>query len=430
MPDAFGNLTPQEVLQNIRQQQRARFAQGMTGGPGVQFGTSLGAIFGPTIRKTLETRKARKKEEQYLMDYHGLTQDEARAKAKASIGRQFAAVRRAEDIQEAGSDVQEFIESLPPTIPADMRQGQGMLYMANRLRSMGLVTEANNLATQARTVITAAEKSAAEMENLEARTASTRASTAETLAGMEFIGTTAHGKNIIQRERYAAELRDNDRLTPEQRKIYKRAMDHLDAKMLKDEQLTPGMTEFDVLNDPVSARKLFTQLSDNAVLSSEIDTSINQLEEGLSRFDKTVWADIAAKGIGFFERYLGREPNESETDFIERITNKKALPALIAAHTRHKLTGAQMSQFEIKYLEPFLPAPNDPVPLMISKLKALKQYTQLENTARIEMAQGGFTSTFFSNSEQSESGGSREGTLSGSQRLEAELRRREQEAGQ
>ena len=91
MPDSFGFETPQEAIARVRE----RFSEQQTdlgrtalgSSPGGQAGIALGQIFGPSIRKSLETRSARRSEAERLVRETGLSKQEARARAKQRASR-------------------------------------------------------------------------------------------------------------------------------------------------------------------------------------------------------------------------------------------------------------------------------------------------------------------------------------------------------
>ncbi len=404
MPDAYGNPTPQEVYAAIQKQSAQNFYRAQaTGDPAVQFGASLAAIFGNPLKTEIDTRRARKAEAARLMKTQGLTEEEAKEEAKASVGRDRAEVRRAKQVQEATGEVQEFIDSLPAEIPLDMRTAQGKLMLSNRMRSMGLTTEANNLATEANNEIIAAQQAALERDNLLSRTEasrasadSSRASAAKTRAEMPYVGTTSFQQNVMAKEQIIAQLNDpNTQLTPEQRDSLLRAKGHLEAKIHKDSTIV-GRTESDIKNDPVLMRKLFSDISDKQVLLNELHAAEEMLMD-LDSFDSSVWAGLTKDFLGFAENYFGRKPSESEREFMDRIIDKEGRPTIIAAKIRHSLTGAQMSAFEIVYLQPFLPSPEDSVQEMVGKMRVIKEYTQLDVDTRMELFRNGLTEKFLSN---------------------------------
>jgi len=390
MPDAFGNPTPQEVLADMREQFQKRTIIAQQGGPGAQAGQSLANIFAPAIRKTLDTREARQNEATRLMRTQGLTREQATAEAKETIGREFSEVRQAKAVQEAGSEMQRFMDGLPNSIPSDMRQAQGMLFMSNRLRSLGLTTQANNMASQASAAITAAEDRALKIADLKAQTRARQEGTENKIAERPFIGTTEFQKNVMKKEQIIAKLQDpRSQLEPEERESLMRSKGHLEAKILKDETLV-GRTAEDVRGDPVLMRKLFFDISDKEVLLANLNEADQALSE-LDSFDSTVWANWKKDTIAFSEKWFGRTPTETEREFMDRIIEKQGKPSIIAAKIRHSLTGAQMSAFEIQYLTPFLPSPGDSPQQMRAKMRVVKDYTQLDRDVRLQMFQQGLT---------------------------------------
>lgn len=398
MPDQFGNLTPQEVIAGIQQRSRQSFAQAQaTGGPGAKAGASLAAIFGGPIRTTIDTREARKQEATRLMRVKGISREQAQDEAKQTIGRERTEVRQARRIQDATSEMQEFIAGLDTDIPIGVRQAQGKLFLSNRMRNMGMVTQANALANQAQEDMKAEELRSAELDNLRARTRSSGASADVSEAELPFVGATPFLEDVLQLELTEGQLNDpQSQLTQFQRDQLMRRKGHLEARIYKNEQLPPGKTEHDVRNDPALMRKLFSELSDSQVLIANIDESIAQLGD-LDSFDSTVWAGYAKDSLGAMERWFGRKPDEGEREFMDRIIEKEGKPTIIAAKIRHALTGAQMSAFEIVFLTPFLPSPDDSPTEMIGKMRVVRDYTQLDVDTRKQMFQMGMTSSMLEN---------------------------------
>lgn len=397
MPDAYGNPTPQEVIADIQNSSREQFLLAQKhGGAGVKAGASLAAIFGGAIKTTLDTRSARKEEATRLMRTQGLSRETAEEQAKATVGRDRAEVRRAKQIQEATGDMQTFMDGLPTHIPRDMRMAQAKLMLSNRMRNMGLTAEANSMAQQANQEMIAAEQAQLDRENLKARTRASEASADKTEAEIPFVGTSTFMQNVMQKEQIIARLNDpNTQLTPEQRGSLQRAKGHLEAKILKDETIT-GRTAEDVRNDPTLMRKLFSEISDSSVLLAEINEAESMLSD-LDSFDSTVWASMGKDFIGFGEKWFGRKPTESEQEFMDRIIDKEGRPTILAAKIRHSLTGAQMSAFEIVFLQPFLPGPEDSVQEIRGKLNVIKQYTQIDVDTRMELFRNGLTEMFLQN---------------------------------
>jgi hypothetical protein len=394
MPDAFGNPTPLETLQTIRDKNREQFniAQA-SGSPGRQLGSSLGAIFGGSLRKTLETRGARKDETIRLMRTQGLSEEAAREQAKATIGREFSQVRKAKKIEEAQTDMAAFMEDLPDELPEDQRRAAGMLFLSNRMRSMGLVTQANDMATKASIAAQAAEDRALRTRKLKADIAGSELTAEEKARALPFVGASTFMQNVIQKEQIIGKLNDpNSQLSAQDREALMRAKGHLEAKILKDETLV-GRTAEDVRNDPVLMRKLFGEVADNQVLVNNIDESMAMLRD-LDKLEATAFAGLGKDFLGFAERWFGRKPSETEQQFMERVQAKEGKAALVAAKVRHSLTGAQMSAFEIGFLAPFLPDPADPVSVQISKLRIVREYTQLDTDTRMQLFQQGLTETW------------------------------------
>lgn len=404
MPDAFGNKTPQEVLAGFREENfRRNQLANQSGSTGAQAGQALANIFAPTINKTIDTRAARAAEATRLQKTLGYSKEQADAEARQTIGRDRTEVRQAKSIQEAGSEMQQFMDGLPAAIPSDMRQAQGMLFMSNRLRSLGLTVQANNMAAQASAAITAAEDRALKIKDLKASIRSKDTASEIREAELPFVGATTFLQNVMKKEQIIAQLQDpSSQLEPGEREALMRSKGHLEAKILKDETIT-GRTAEDVRGDPVLQRKLFLDISDKEVLLANLAEADVALA-GLDDFDASVWANYQKDALAFMENWLGRTPDESEREFMDRIIEKQGKPSIIAAKIRHSLTGAQMSAFEIQYLTPFLPSPTDSVQQMRSKMRVVRDYTQLDRDTRLEMFRQGLTIPMLNRNMQSGAG--------------------------
>lgn len=396
MPDVYGNKTPQEVIQEMQYSSRKYFQQAQaSGSPGVQAGASLAAIFGGPIKKTIDTRQARKAEVTRLMKTQGMSEEQAWEQARATIGREHAEVRKAKVLQQAAGEVPEFVASLPAEVPSDMKNAYGMLFLSDRMRSLGMNTEATNLSVQANELIAKAEQAALERENLKARTRASNVGADLKEAQIPYVGVTDFQKNILERNRILAKLEDpNSQLTKAERDRNMYAKGMLEAKIIKDSTLI-GRTEEDVRADVTLARKLFADVADNNVLVANIDESLAQLGD-LSNFEETYWANAGKDLLGFLHSTFGRQPSESEAQFMKRVQEKEGMASLIAAKVRHALTGAQMSAFEIGYLTPFLPSPDDDVNTIRNKLGIVRAYTQLDTDIRMQMFQQGMLATWAS----------------------------------
>ena len=138
MADIFGFETSEEALSRVRNrfaESRARVSSmGRSATPGQQLGSSLAAIFGPTVQKALDTRTARKEERQRLMDTQGLSEADAKKEAANSIRPEFREVRRAKAFEEIGSTGAAVVDDLITRGVPEMRA-----------RATGVVTSAPSI---------------------------------------------------------------------------------------------------------------------------------------------------------------------------------------------------------------------------------------------------------------------------------------------
>lgn len=272
-------------------------------------------------------------------------------------------------------------------MPVERANAIGMMQTARRLQELGFSKEAWDLRQVGLTQMKAARDTAQARRKLEGEI---RYKDEQT----ENLGLTDFRKNSVQREELAAQLEAaGPEMSAQERASLARQIGWLDAKLLKDTAIT-GKTEWDMRNDPVFLRNQFKEVMDLDVLLANIDATeelLNLRGEG----EETWWAKQKADFLGFAENYLGRSPTESEREFRARVMDPVSRMTLLAAKIRHALTGAQMSHFEIKYLEPFLPSPNDSEYVIRQKLASVRGYLQLERDVRSKMFESGETENFF-----------------------------------
>jgi len=378
MPDVFGQATPQEVLQQQRenvQSSRAAFAKTAGGqGSGGQAGLALGAIFGGVIRKGLDTRRDRKDEVVRLMK-EGMTEDEAKAQAKDTIGFGTSAGRRAKRVEEATRSATEVMAKVSAVAGPQRAQAVGNLMVSQELRKIGMHAEATALSQEAAVLIQADDE----------RLLGVRKAKAETRGAeidVELKGATSFRQNQLQREMLLGKLANPDN-TPAENERINVQIGELDAKIDKDSTIV-GRSAHDVANDPTAMRQLFTDFTTDLVLLEGLDLADSSLDD-LSTYEATILGAGEARFRAFLEKTFGIEPSESSAAFIDRIVASKGIATLVAAKIRHSLTGAQMSQFEIEFLKPFLPSPGDSRTMMKAKIAAVRAYTQQSADIRLQL---------------------------------------------
>ena len=212
MPDQFGFETVREVNQRMRAERAARSQQAIqSGSEGIQAGQALANIFGGTIRKTLETRGARKTEAERLVSETGMSQVEAREQAKQNISRDFNQVRRAKQIQTAQQASASIVQKLTPIVGAAEAQATAMIDIAAKLRAIpGLETEATRLTIEAGKIREAEELRKLNLSKLKADLRSTEVSTEKTEEEIEQVGKTGIGKLLDEREVLIANIDDSE----------------------------------------------------------------------------------------------------------------------------------------------------------------------------------------------------------------------------
>ncbi len=370
MPDVFGQETPAEALAKVRlasRDSRAAFSKTAAGqSAGGQAGTSLGAIFGGTISKGLQTHKDRQTEAKRLMTEQGLTQDQAKAQAKKNVSFGFSSVRKAETMQKIMTSAQEVMAKIAPIVGPLRTQAVGKLMVAESLRKVGKKTEAAVMSQEAAVLLMTDDARLVEKRKLKAV-----ADLAEKNVGLA--GTTGFRQNQLQRELLLGQLALPDKTDEEKERLSVQIGD-LDSKILKDKTIV-GRSQFDVGNDPVAMRKLFEAFTTDIVLLEGLSLAKLAMND-INAYEASFLGQAEARFRGFLEHKFAIEPSESSKDFMDRVIKSQGIPTLVAAKIRHSLTGAQMSEFEIKFLEPFLPAPNDSKQTVLAKIAAVEAYTQ------------------------------------------------------
>ena len=382
MPDMFGFETPTEARQRIFQEMQERQQQQLQSGgqsPGNRVGVALSQIFGPMVKKTLETR-ADRKDLQAQLEAQGLSPEAAKAQAKASLTRDFSAARRAESLQNAQSEIGPMIDSLTPEVGPERAQATAMLYMSRKLRATGMHKEANELSLQAGQIMKDADIQDLKIKELKVGIASDELGMIKTGQEIDRAGQTSFMDLVDKREVLMAQVAGSK--SPDERASYQRQLGAIEAKIAKDTAVT-GRTEFD-FPDKVFVRQQATEILDSTLLNERLGMADEALND-LSAFEASAPARWGVAGLSFMESYFSREPSESEKDFINRVVKAQGGSAYVAAQVRHALTGAQMSQFEIEYLTPFLPGPGDNKSKMKAKIAALRSYTQLDIDTRTSM---------------------------------------------
>src|SRR5690606_23415430 len=265
---------------------------------------------------------------------------------------EFAEVRRAKAIQEASGKSNDLMFELAQAgVPAERARAIGMLSMAQRLRAIGMSSEATNLSLQATELLTQAEERISKLADV-------KAGTAKTLAETEQVGVSPFQKQLNNREQLIAQRAVED--DPEKLAALERQIGALDAKIIKDTALT-GTTEFDLLRlgeDPSFARQQMGHVIDETILNQQLDLA-KEFVEGTTTFDQSWLARVGAGGIGFMQSTFGIDPSENLKEFETRVKNTNAGMTYVSAQIRHALTGAAMSAQEAVLLTPFLPEVKD-----------------------------------------------------------------------
>ena len=184
MPDAFGFRTPDEVSKELRERfmaQQIQMAQVGGQNPGARVGRALSALFAPTVRKMLDTRSARQAERKRLMAEGGMSEEEAKRVAKATVSPQFREVRQAAKMQEFAADGNDLIESFTSQGMDPIRAtALAQLAVAQKLAAQGFDKEASQLRLTAQDALNKEMERVMGLDKLSADTDNTRANTLRT----------------------------------------------------------------------------------------------------------------------------------------------------------------------------------------------------------------------------------------------------------
>jgi hypothetical protein len=309
------------------------------------------------------------------MKQEGLTEDEAKAKARGTIGFGTSDARKAERMQKATASVTDVMARISPVAGPQRAQAVGNLMMSQELRKIGMHAEAARLAQDAALLI----------QEDDARLLGVREAKAKTVTAereSEIVGATSFRQNQLQRELLLGKLA-NPENTPAENERINVQIGELDAKIDKDTAIV-GRTQQDVADDPTAMRQLFSDFTTDLVLLEGLDLADSSLDD-LSTYEATILGAGEARFRAFLEKIFGIEPDETSAAFIARIVASKGIATLVAAKIRHSLTGAQMSQFEIEFLKPFLPSPGDSRTMMKAKIAAVRAYTQQSADIRLQL---------------------------------------------
>lgn len=399
MPDAFGNLTPDEASALIRQQfadQRAAFAETpLARTPGGQAGASLGAIFGGTIRKSLETRGRRKTETERLVEETGISRGEARALAKENIPRDFNEIAKAKKIAGARSVAQQvFQDAVDAGSTEATARSNSMFVMADQLNELGFRDEGAAMTQQATQIAQEEELRVLGIEEIKVGIASTRGATAQQ-------GATPLTR--LQEKRATAELALDGETDPNKVADLERNIREINQQIEAD-AFKSGLTEAD---ERAAAAGSLTKTVKGKLQQSVID-SANQLglltsigetfePEFLQFVGKTqarITELLDASGIinpsKEAKRFLARQ-----TAFQRNSINSLNLYIKL-------ITGAQMSNAEADRLRKGIPDPerDGPTKFISKYIETIRQTMAVAARANAVLRDGtfGLLPTTFKNS--------------------------------
>jgi hypothetical protein len=252
----------------------------------------------------------------------------------------------------------------------DVEQAQAltMVQTARRLRQLGYTTEAGQLYNRG-------------LESLKAHrdTVMTRE---KMIRETENIGDTGLVNEQEERAILEAQLASGD-LDEATAYDTERRIGEIDASILKRIAIV-GRSPTDLATDKTLMRQQMSDhIADNLLLSR-----LDQAQAILNETDPSEVSRIAqldASFSGFLQGWFGFDLSLTQEQNIQKIVNQRGSTSLVAAKIRHSLTGAQMSQFEIQYLEWFLPSPGDPLTTQRAKLSLIRRFIMSDINTRMRM---------------------------------------------
>lgn len=382
MPNQFGLETPQEAQARIAQGfalQRDRFQNSaMAANKPWAAGQALGSIFGPALRKTLDTRAARRDESTRLQEDLGISVQEARMLAKDSVPRDFAAVRQAKTMQKAGTAATaQYNELLGTGMNERRAMAASMITMSATLRKLGFPEEATNQTIQANALIQAEDDRDLKIQQVKGEISNT-ASTEAHRGITEFTDLSNYRERLVAEKENTDDPHEIDRLNREIERHDGR-LSILTTRSLSDaDERALGVGASD---------KIQLEILDGQLLDSKFE-----MLEGIVNDLSGTWATTKVGALGAYaatrlEAWMGVDPGTfGAEDLISDVGKYKSMPSYVSSQLRHDLTGAAMSAQEQPLMEPFLPSPGDSPSTMLYKIRAVRAYTQLDIRTRQEFA--------------------------------------------
>lgn len=378
MPDQFGLETPQEAVNKVRmqfQQQRERFNNSALANDDASVvGQALANIFGPTIRKTLETRGARKSVAQKLVRETGMSVQEARAEAKERVPRDFNAVRMANQMKKATAKSVSTFNDLEGVIGTERAQAASETVLAHQLRRMGFDSEATAFTVKAQERIQAEDIRELNLRKLKAEVTGAELAPIDTQSQIDARGS-EHSNLIDERELLISNIENSNDLDEIERN--ERQLGAVEARMAKLVHISLSDEDGRQLSQ-AAFNKQMAELADLEAQDAELGLLQNIIEEGKGSLASTKLGRAGAKAAGWAEVWFGIDPADIGADtLIGDVAEIDGSAAWVSAAIRHALTGAAMSPAEAVFLQPFLATPGEPLSVMMGKVKVIRQFIQL-----------------------------------------------------
>jgi hypothetical protein len=385
MPNQFGIETPQEAVQRVRDQFRQNqqdFANSnLSNNKYALAGQSLANIFGGTIKKTLDTRAARKSAAGRLAKEHGISQQEARAMAKEQVPREFHEVRRAKQMKAASGVAEDTYARLQPVIGGQRAQAASMTVMASQLRIQGFPTEATNMTLQAEDILKAEDARELGVKQAKATFDKTEEGIASSKANREHLGVQSIEDLASSEEILRAKIDDSD--DPNEIEGLHRQLSAVQGRISKLNFISYSDADYERLLSSGAESKMRLEQLDDVMLDERLGSIEDLLIESDGKLASTGLGRLGAGSAQFLENYLGVDPGTYGADtLIADVSELKGSAAFVSAAIRHALTGAAMSAQEAPLLEPFLATPGESLSAQLAKVRVIRAYTQLDIETR------------------------------------------------
>jgi hypothetical protein len=266
-------------------------------------------------------------------------------------------------------------EYIATGMPVERAQALTSMATARRLRQLGFIQEATEMYSSGLASLKASRDTDLARRQIQA-------TYEKTVVDTENVGDTALVNEQEERAKLEAILAVED-LTDNDRRDISRRIGEVEASIAKRLTVT-GRTPTDMLTDKTLMRQQMTDHIQDSLLLGRLDQT-TALLDATDPSDVSRIAQLDAAFSGFLQGWFGFDLSLTQEENIQKIVNQRGSASLVAAKIRHSLTGAQMSSFEIQYLEPFLPAPGDALSVQKAKLNLIRRFIMSDINTRIRI---------------------------------------------